>query len=70
MSFNGSNMVETHLRNLLADAASARLAQLFISPARTGSRIAGLGWHYIAPAEHYLFCFRLGSTVGRGRQLQ
>ena len=51
MIFNESNTVEAHLRDLLAGAASARPAQLSIGLARTGGRIAGLGWHYVAPAD-------------------
>ena len=49
--FNESNTVEAHLRDLLAGAASARPAQLSIGLARTGGKIAGLGWHYVAPAD-------------------
>lgn len=51
MTFNESNTVEAHLRDLLAGAASARPAQLSIGLARTSGRIAGLGWHYVAPAD-------------------
>lgn len=51
MKFNESNTVEAHLRDLLGGAASARPAQLSIGFARTGGRIAGLGWHYVAPAD-------------------
>lgn len=51
MTFNESNTVEAHLRDLLAGAASARPAQPAIGLARTGGRIAGLGWHYVAPAD-------------------
>ncbi|MCB2046330.1 MAG: hypothetical protein KDE61_09635, partial [Novosphingobium sp.] len=51
MTFTESNTVEAHLRDLLAGAASARPAQLSIGLARTGGRIAGLGWHYVAPAD-------------------
>ena len=49
MTFNESNTVEAHLRDLLAGAASARPAQLSIGLARTSGRIAGLGWHYAPP---------------------
>ena len=51
MTFTEANTVEAHLRDLLAGAASARPAQLSIGLARTGGKIAGLGWHYIAPAD-------------------
>lgn len=51
MTFTESNTVEAHLRDLLAGAASARPAQLSIGLARTGGRIAGLGWHYVATAD-------------------
>ena len=51
MTFTESNTVEAHLRDLLAGAASARPAQLSIGLARAGSKIAGLGWHYVAPAD-------------------
>jgi type I restriction enzyme, R subunit len=49
--FTESNTVEAHLRDLLAGAASARPTQLSIGLSRAGGRIAGLGWHYIAPAD-------------------
>lgn len=51
MNFTESNTVEAYLRDLLAGAASARPPQLSIGLARTGGRIAGLGWHYASPAE-------------------
>lgn len=51
MTFTESNTVEAHLRDLLAGAASARTAQLSLGLARTGGKIAGLGWHYVAPAD-------------------
>lgn len=51
MRFNESNTVEAHLRDLLAGAASARPAQLSTGLACTGGKIAGLGWHYVAPAD-------------------
>lgn len=51
MSFTESNTVEAHLRDLLAGQASARLAQLSPGLARTGGKIAGLGWHYVGPAD-------------------
>jgi type I restriction enzyme R subunit len=49
--FNESNTVEAHLRDLLAGATSVRPAQLSIGLARTGGKIAGLGWYYVAPAD-------------------
>ena len=51
MTFTEANTVEAHLRDLLAGAVSARPAQLSIGLARTSGRIAGLGWHYLAPAD-------------------
>jgi len=51
MSFTESNTVEAHLRDLLAGAASARPAQPSTGLARAGGKIAGLGWHYVAPAD-------------------
>jgi len=51
MTFTEANTVEAHLRDLLAGAASARPAQLSIGFARTGGKIAGLGWHYVPPAD-------------------
>lgn len=51
MSFTEANTVEAHLRDLLAGAASVRPALLSIGLARTGGKIAGLGWHYVAPAD-------------------
>ena len=51
MTFNEANTVEAHLRDLLAGAASARPAQLSIGLARAGGKIAGLGWHYVAPTD-------------------
>ncbi|MDK8871743.1 HsdR family type I site-specific deoxyribonuclease [Paracoccus sp. SSJ] len=50
-AFTEANTVEAHLRDLLAGAASARPAQLSIGLARTGGKIAGLGWHYVAAAD-------------------
>lgn len=49
--FNESNTVEAHLCDLLAGAASARPVQLASGLARTGGKKAGLGWHYVAPAD-------------------
>src|SRR5690606_28209132 len=51
MTFTEANTVESHLRDLLAGAASARPAQLSIGLARTGGTIAGLGWHYVVPSD-------------------
>ncbi|HEV2081800.1 MAG TPA: HsdR family type I site-specific deoxyribonuclease [Brevundimonas sp.] len=51
MTFTEANTVEAHLRDLLAGTASARPVQLSIGLARTGGKIAGLGWHYVAPAD-------------------
>lgn len=51
MTFTEANTVEAHLRDLLAGAALARPAQLSIGLARAGGKIAGLGWHYLAPAD-------------------
>jgi type I restriction enzyme R subunit len=51
MSFTEANTVEAHLRDHLAGFASARPAQLSLGFARVGGKIAGLGWHYVAPAE-------------------
>jgi type I restriction enzyme R subunit len=51
MSFNESNTVEAHLRDLLAGASTARPAQLAHGLARVGGKIAGLGWHYVAPTD-------------------
>ncbi len=50
MTFSESNTVEAHLRDLLAGAA-ARPAHLAPGIARAGGKMAGLGWHYIAPAD-------------------
>lgn len=51
MTFNEANTVEAHLRDLLAGAASARPAQLSTGLTRSDGKIAGLGWHYVAPAN-------------------
>ncbi|WP_091741905.1 type I restriction endonuclease subunit R [Phenylobacterium immobile] len=51
MKFTESNTVEAHLRDLLAGAPSPRPAPLSIGLARAGGKIAGLGWHYFAPAD-------------------
>ncbi len=51
MTFTEANTVEAHLRDLLAGAASARPAQLSNGFARTGGKIAGLGWRYVAPTD-------------------
>lgn len=70
MKFNEANTVEAHLRNLLPGAASVRPAQLSTGLARTGGRIAGLGWHSVAPAARDFYGFRLRSEVDRERQFQ
>lgn len=51
MTFTEANTVEAHLRDLLAGTAAARPPQLSIGLARAGGKIAGLGWHYAAPAD-------------------
>src|SRR4051812_27693132 len=51
MPFTEANTVEAHLRDVLAGAPSARLAQISIGFARIGGKLTGLGWHYIAPAD-------------------
>jgi type I restriction enzyme R subunit len=51
MTFTEANTVEAHLRDLLAGAASARPVQLASGLARVGGKIAGLGWHFVAPAD-------------------
>ena len=51
MTFTESNTVEAHLRDLLSGAASARPVKLSTGLARTGGKVAGLGWHYVAPAD-------------------
>jgi type I restriction enzyme R subunit len=51
MTFTESNTVEAHLRDLLAGAALVRPAQLSSGLARASGKIAGLGWHYIAPVD-------------------
>jgi len=51
MTFTEANTVEAHLRDLLAGAASARPAHISTGLARAGGKIAGLGWHYVAPAD-------------------
>lgn len=51
MTFTEANTVEAHLRDLLAGAASDRSANLAPGLARSGGRIAGLGWNYVAPAD-------------------
>lgn len=51
MTFNESNTVEAHLRDLVAGVASARPAQFATGFARSGGKIAGLGWHYVTPAD-------------------
>jgi len=70
MIFTESNTVEAHLRDLLAGPASARLAQLSIGLARTGSRIVGLGWHYVAHFERGFLGLRPKLIVSRGGHLQ
>ncbi|TIN24029.1 hypothetical protein [Mesorhizobium sp.] len=70
MTFTESNAVEAHLRDILAGAASARPAQFSPRLARMGgNRIAGLGWHYVAPVELHLFGIRSSSVMGLGRQM-
>lgn len=51
MKFNEANTVEAHLRDLLAGTASARPTPFSPGLARVGGKIAGLGWHYFAPAD-------------------
>jgi type I restriction enzyme R subunit len=51
MSFNESNTVEAHLRDLLAGTASVRPTQFTHGLARRDGKVAGLGWHYLAPAN-------------------
>ena len=51
MSFTEANTVEAQLRDLLAGVLSARPAQFSPGLARVGNNIAGLGWHYVAPAD-------------------
>lgn len=51
MTFTEANTVEAHLRDLLAGAASARPVHPSIGLARPGGKIAGLGWHYVSPAD-------------------
>ncbi|WP_029586372.1 type I restriction endonuclease subunit R [Bradyrhizobium sp. URHD0069] len=51
MTFNESNTVEAHLRDLLCGPASARATQLSPGYARLGGRVSGLGWHFIGPAD-------------------
>jgi type I restriction enzyme R subunit len=51
MTFNESNTAEAHLRDLLCGPASARATQLSPGFARLGGRVAGLGWHFIGPAD-------------------
>lgn len=43
MILNGPNTVEAHLRNLLADPASARARQVSRSFTRAGARLEHLG---------------------------
>ncbi|MGO6690721.1 type I restriction endonuclease subunit R [Rhizobium johnstonii] len=49
--FTEANTVEAHLRDLLAGAVSARPSQLSLGLARIAGKIAGSGWHYVAPAN-------------------
>jgi type I restriction enzyme R subunit len=51
MHFTEANTVEAHLRDLVAGATSLRPAQLSLGLARAGGKVAGLGWHYVAPAD-------------------
>jgi type I restriction enzyme R subunit len=68
LTFTEANTVESHLRDLLAGAASARPAQPAIGLARIGGRIAGIGWPYVAPVERGFLGLRLKLIVSRGRQ--
>ncbi|RWQ45674.1 MAG: HsdR family type I site-specific deoxyribonuclease [Mesorhizobium sp.] len=51
MTFTESNTVEAYLRDLLAGPVPARPTLLSPGLARRGGKIAGLGWHYVAPAN-------------------
>lgn len=70
MKFNESTTVKAHMCDLFVGAASTRPAQLANGLVRTGGKIEGLGWHYLAPAGHDFVGSRLGLIVGRGRELQ
>ena len=51
-SFNEGNTVEAHLRDILAGSSPPLLQQEQLAGlARTGRRIAGLGWNYVGPAD-------------------
>src|SRR5262249_12862591 len=49
--FNEGNTVEAHLRDILACVGTSRPHDVGPGFARAGSRIVGLGWHYVAPAD-------------------
>jgi type I restriction enzyme R subunit len=49
--FNEGNTVEAHLRDVLAGPSTLRPKEFSAGLARTGGKIAGLGWHYVAPAD-------------------
>ena len=69
MTFTEANTVEAHLRDLLAGAASARQVPLATGLASMCGKIAGLGWHYVAPADFPLFGVRASSVTGFGKQM-
>ncbi|MCV3739080.1 hypothetical protein OCK02_23175 [Rhizobium sp. TRM96647] len=70
MTFTEANIVEAHLRDLLAGAASTRPAQLSTGLARAGGKIAGLGLDRVAPAKPDFLSFQHPPVFSRGRQLQ
>lgn len=69
MTFTEANTVEAHLRDLLAGAVSARPAELSAGLARTGGRIAGVGWHYVATRDLHLLGVRSSSVSSCGRHI-
>ncbi|MBP2489130.1 type I restriction enzyme R subunit [Rhizobium leguminosarum] len=49
--FNEGNTVEAHLRDILSGSPTLRPTNFQPGHARAANRIAGLGWHYVAPAD-------------------
>ncbi|WP_156348157.1 HsdR family type I site-specific deoxyribonuclease [Sphingomonas sp. Leaf34] len=49
--FNEGNTVEAHLCDILVGRSSFRPKDLSAGLARSGGKVAGLGWHYVSPVD-------------------
>ncbi|MDW9984263.1 hypothetical protein GOC06_26220 [Sinorhizobium meliloti] len=70
MKFNESNTVEVYPRDLLAEPASVRPAQLSPGFDRMAGKIAGFAWYHVALAELHFLRVPFGLATGCGRQVQ